>query len=121
MHPRWFGPLALALVLGLAGLTELALRYAGLAAPRSLFERVRTLDGRDVYRSVANRFEAGRVMGRPLPEREFPAVKAPAVVRIFVVGESTAFGYPFGPEGSFARFLDLRLAATAPQAVKNRT
>ena len=115
VSPRWFGPLALALVIGLVGLTEGALRFAGFAAPRQLFERVRTLDGRDVHRSVTNRFEAERVMGRPLPVREFPAAKGTGVVRIFVVGESTAFGYPFGPEGSFARFLELRLAAAAPQ------
>lgn len=112
---RWFGPLALATVIGLIALTEGALRYAGLAAPRRLFERVRTLDDRDIYRSVPGRFEAERVAGRPLPERSFRAGKAPGTIRIFVVGESTAFGYPLGPEGSYARFLELRLAAVAPE------
>ena len=114
MSPRWFGPLALLLVIVFVGLTEAALRFAGQAAPRRLFEHVQTLDGRNAYRSITNRFETERVMGRPLPIREFPAVKAPGVLRAFVVGESTAFGYPFGPEGSFARFLELRLSAVAP-------
>lgn len=35
-------------------------------------------------------------------------------LRIFVIGESSAFGYPFGPEFAFSAFLQQRLAAAMP-------
>src|SRR5262249_51211154 len=35
-------------------------------------------------------------------------------VRIFVVGESSAFGYPFGPEFAFSAFLQQRVSAAKP-------
>jgi len=34
--------------------------------------------------------------------------------RVFVIGDSSAYGYPFGPEFAFSRFLQERLAAAMP-------
>ena len=44
----------------------------------------------------------------------FDKVKAPNSFRIFVLGESSAAGYPFMPNGSFSRYLQKRLELVYP-------
>jgi tetratricopeptide (TPR) repeat protein len=47
----------------------------------------------------------------------FDAVKKPNAYRIFVLGESSAAGYPFSPLGSFSRYVRDRLALVYPNSV----
>src|SRR5262245_18413976 len=49
----------------------------------------------------------------PDPQREFAAHKTPGAYRIFVVGESSAEGVPYGPSLAFSSWLARRLAAEA--------
>src|SRR5262245_48653390 len=57
--------------------------------------------------------------GTPVLQRSDAAVsfrrdKPANGLRVFVVGESSVFGFPFGPELAFSRFLGDRLAAAFP-------
>lgn len=45
-------------------------------------------------------------------QHSFKKVKSPETFRIFVLGESSAFGYPYTQRASFARMLEYRLANT---------
>lgn len=45
-------------------------------------------------------------------QHAFKKVKSPETFRIFVLGESSAFGYPYTQRASFARMLEYRLANT---------
>jgi tetratricopeptide (TPR) repeat protein len=66
---------------------------------------------------VAGGQEGGRYVPRPGkvdPSQSFSAHKADGVFRIFVLGGSTTFGQPYGPEGSFARWLGDDLRALYP-------
>jgi tetratricopeptide (TPR) repeat protein len=47
----------------------------------------------------------------------FDAVKKPNAYRIFVLGESSAAGYPFSPLGSFSRYIRDRLELVYPNSV----
>jgi hypothetical protein len=46
----------------------------------------------------------------------FDAVKKPNAYRIFVLGESSAAGYPFSPLGSFSRYIRDRLKLLYPSS-----
>jgi lysophospholipase L1-like esterase len=107
---RIAGPLLVTFVLLLAA--EAALRVAGfrrdndaagdpLAHALPLFRPVAGPDGR----AMLQRRDAAVGFLREKPANGF---------RVFVVGESSAFGYPFGPEFAFSRFLQERLAAALP-------
>jgi lysophospholipase L1-like esterase len=50
----------------------------------------------------------------PGPWREFLAQKPPGTFRIFVIGESSAEGVPYGTTYSFARWLNDRLSVEVP-------
>jgi tetratricopeptide (TPR) repeat protein len=51
----------------------------------------------------------------PLPTNEpFKREKSPGTIRLFVMGESTAIGYPYMNNGSFHRMLKYRLERTYP-------
>ena len=51
----------------------------------------------------------------PLSNQEvFDAEKKPNAYRIFVLGESSAAGYPFSPLGSFSRYIRDRLKILNP-------
>jgi len=104
------GPLLVTLVLLLAA--EAALRVAGfqrdtsaagdpLAHTLPLFRPVTGPDGQ----VRLQRHDAPVGFLRDKPANGF---------RVFVVGESSAFGFPFGPEFAFTRFLQERLAAAMP-------
>src|SRR5262249_49477194 len=55
-----------------------------------------------------------RVMRRRDVAVSFRQEKPSNGLRIFVVGESSAWGFPFGPEFAFSRFLQERLQAAMP-------
>lgn len=107
------GPLIVAVVL-LAG-AEGALRLAGFetriaagsAAQANLIPLFRPATGAD----------GTALWQRPDVPVAFRRVKPPNGLRVFVLGESSVLGWPFGPEFAFSRFLGDRLAAAFPDRV----
>ena len=85
----------------------------GFSAAVPLFERAERADGTPVFRvSPARLLDTTR--GEPMPEREFLAEKPSNGFRIFVVGESSAAGYPYPPAYAFGAWLQRHLAAGLP-------
>jgi lysophospholipase L1-like esterase len=113
-------------VLLLVGL-ELALRALGVGADRPphdpfagfsrvvpLFERTTRPDGTAVITLSAARQRSATGRASVEPQREFLAEKPAGTFRIFVVGESSAAGVPYGPAYAFPSWLAQRLAAELP-------
>ncbi len=65
----------------------------------------------------ATRADGVRVWQRTDAPTAFLRDKPPNALRIFVLGESPVFGWPFGPDFAFPRFLHDRLAAAFPDRV----
>jgi lysophospholipase L1-like esterase len=106
---------------------ELALRVLGVGSDRPrhdpfsgfsrvvpLFERGKRADGTAVYTLSAARQRAAKGRATVEPQREFLAVKPAGTFRIFVVGESSAAGVPYGSAWAFPMWLERRLAADLP-------
>ncbi len=85
----------------------------GFSAAVALFERAERADGTPVFRVSPVRLldETG---AEPMPEREFLAEKPANGFRVFVVGESSAAGYPYPPAYAFGAWLARRLEASLP-------
>jgi lysophospholipase L1-like esterase len=104
------GPVLMAAVLLAA--VEAALRLGG-------FE-VKITSGTDPKANLIPLFHPATAPdGTPVFERgdapvRFRRDKPANGLRVFVVGESSVFGFPFGPEFAFSRFLGDRLAAGLP-------
>ena len=106
---------------------ELALRALGVGADRPphdpfagfsrvvpLFERATRPDGTPVFVLSAARQRSATGRASVEPQREFLAEKPPGSFRVFVVGESSAAGVPYGPAYAFPSWLAQRLAAELP-------
>ncbi len=116
---RWIarGVLVLLPFLLFGGL-EGIFRIAGVAKPEPLFIRVKSgpLDVYQVNPRIGRRFfppSMERIMPSP-GFQIFPVRKDPGAFRIFILGESTAAGFPFHTHGAFSSFLQDRLAALLP-------
>ena len=98
------------------GLLELALALAGVGYPVSFFLPA-TINGQEVL--VQNDRVAWRFLGRAMGREPFPfmcsKVKPPGTVRIFVFGESAAYGDP-QPEFGLSRMLEALLSGRYPGA-----
>jgi tetratricopeptide (TPR) repeat protein len=96
------------------GLLEAGLRVAGLGYPTSFF-LPRKVNGQEVV--VQNNRFGWRFFGPELARSPYPlvmpAVKAPGTCRVFVFGESAAYGDP-QPEFGLARMLAVLLRARQP-------
>lgn len=108
--------LALELALRLVGAGEEAPAYdpfAGFSASVPLFERAERPDGTPIHRvSPARLVEAAD--SAPTAEREFLAEKPERGFRAFVVGGSSAAGFPYPPAYAFSAWLERRLSARFP-------
>ncbi len=106
---------------------ELALRGLGVGGGRAqhdpfsgfsrvvpLFERVTRPDGTAVFALSAGRQRAAKGWASAEPQREFLAAKPAGTFRVFVVGESSAAGVPYGSGYAFPMWLEHRLAAELP-------
>ena len=100
----------------LAGLLESGLRVAGYGTKLALFTTT-SVHGTTYY--LLNH----QVKARYFPEIQFSATasreyfrmpKPAGTFRIFVLGGSTAAGFPYGANGSFAAFLRERLSCVFP-------
>ena len=85
----------------------------GFSAAVPLFERAERADATPVFRVSSARL-LGETGAEPMPEREFRAEKPANGFRVFVVGESSAAGYPYPPAYAFGAWLGRRLAARLP-------
>lgn len=115
-HRRLFrlGTVALVPLLALA-LIEGSLRLGGYGYSTGFFRRG-TAEGRPVLldnEKFGWRFFGPEIARAPRP-MSFPAIKPPKTVRIFVLGESAAFGDP-QPEFGLPRMIEVLLRARWPE------
>jgi hypothetical protein len=88
-------------------LLELSLRLAGYG--RAITQWVEIVPGKLVLNpEIALRYFGGEHTSLASIQDAFDAVKSPRAVRIFIMGESSAAGYPYLPIGSFSRYLQNR-------------
>jgi lysophospholipase L1-like esterase len=85
--------------------------FQGFSAAIPLFERGRLDTGAEIY--AVSRARLGESKGREFA-REFRALKPPGGFRVFVVGESSAAGFPYPTDYAFGAFLARRLRAALP-------
>ncbi|GAB1342344.1 hypothetical protein [Gemmatimonas sp.] len=113
---RWFAVIALALPFVLFGAIELAVRALWPAGALPLFVSAPAGNGAWLMANpvVAARWFPGEA-SPPAPNGEFfRAEKAANGFRVFVLGESSAQGFPYPRTGSFARLLDAALSDALP-------
>ena len=88
--------------------------FHGFSAAVPLFERGRRADGVEIYAVSRARLADTASSAGAQPEREFLAEKPPGGFRVFVIGESSAAGFPYTPAHAFAAWLERRLEAQLP-------
>jgi lysophospholipase L1-like esterase len=112
---RLFLAITLALPVAFFAVVEGVLRLAWPAGDLRAFDPVG--GGRYLVpgRRVARRYFAGERMPPVPPVDPFAAVKPARSMRIFVMGESTAAGFPYPPNGTFSRALRDALRDVLPQ------
>lgn len=99
------------------GLIELGLRAFGYAEDNPVFI---TVPGSEDKLLVLNpeltkRYFKGASFVPHSINDVFAKTKDPNTLRIMILGESSAAGFPFEPNGSFSRFLDQRLSILYPK------
>ena len=114
---RFFTLITIASPLLLLVVLEIGLRASGYGTDLSLFT-TRILHGKTYYllnHEVKARYFPG-IRFAPITAREYFILPKPArTFRIFVLGGSTAVGYPYGANGSFGVFLRQRLERVFPE------
>ena len=110
--------ITLLLPLLLAVLAEGILRLAGIGALEPLFVPVDSAPGYlQPNPAAVQRFfpDPRRAPAVSIDTTWFPALKAPGTLRLFVQGESSAAGFPYGRWASPAAFLQQRLQRAYPE------
>ncbi|HUI64338.1 MAG TPA: tetratricopeptide repeat protein [Bacteroidota bacterium] len=113
---RFFSLIVLATPFLLLGMLEAGLRFFDYGANLSLFTRT-TIQGKTYYllnHQVKARYFPDIRFGATSAREYFAVPKPSGAFRVFVLGGSTAVGYPYGPNGSFASFLRQRLSNVFP-------
>ena len=98
-----------------AGVAEAFFRIRGTGEPARWYLTRDEASARNV--ETARYEPTPRLPLRIAPAR-FAARKAPGARRVFLLGDSTVYGYPYGPKGTPARALELLLGASAPGRVE---
>ena len=114
---RLFLVITLLVPLLIAAAAEGVLRLAGVGALEPLFVPVEAApDFLQPNRAAVQRFfpDPRRAPDVSIDTTWFPAAKAPGTLRIFVQGESSAAGFPYGRWASPAALLQQRLQRTYP-------
>jgi lysophospholipase L1-like esterase len=104
----------IAIGVGVIAAAEWTLRVLDVGGGPRVFGPAVNADGTRILRLQWN--PQFRRPQPPQPQRDFPAEKAPGTYRIFVVGESSAEGVPYGASLAFSSWLAHRLEAEAPEA-----
>ncbi|PTQ97904.1 GDSL-like lipase/acylhydrolase family protein [Mucilaginibacter yixingensis] len=112
---RWFRLMACLLPFVFLALAEGMLRLTGYGHDTSLFVPYPN----DAGKLVMNRYASERYFSDTVNATKgyyepFEKKKAPGTLRLFVLGESTAAGYPYFHNGSFHRWLQYRLMHALP-------
>jgi hypothetical protein len=111
-----FALITLLLPIALLGALEVVLRYAGVAAPQPLFVPAPEPGWLQPNERVIQRFFAAPASAPAISidTAYFRASKEPGSFRAFVVGGSTAAGFPYGKWASLAGILEQRLQREHP-------
>ena len=111
-----FAIITMLLPLALLGLVELALRATGVAAPEPLFVAAPEPGWLQPNERVIQRFFAApsQAPAISIDTAYFRRDKPPGGFRVFVLGGSTAAGFPFGKWASLAGILEQRLQREHP-------
>jgi tetratricopeptide (TPR) repeat protein len=113
---RWFKIIVLALPLLFFVAVELVLCGLNYGGNLSLFIPLEAAPGYwRVNPQVGLRYFANLRVAPETSNDVFTAYKAAGTYRIFVLGGSSAYGYPFGHNGSLSKFLLQRLQAHFPE------
>jgi len=101
----------------LFALIEVALRVVGYGASDPAFISVPGSEGKLLFLDpgLTRRYFKGATFVPQSINDVFTSVKDPNTFRIFILGESSAAGFPYEPNGSFSRFLALKLKLLYPQ------
>jgi tetratricopeptide (TPR) repeat protein len=117
-RPRWLlAAITIALPLLLFALVELGLRVAGVGRLEPLFVPVESAPGHlQPNPDFVQRFfpDPRQAPAVSIDTTWFPARKPPGTLRIFVQGESSAAGFPYGRWASPAALLQQRLQRSFP-------
>jgi len=102
-----FSTVTLLIPVALVALLELGLRAGNYGGEAPLFETVPVFQGRYLVpsRNVGRRYFPGDDNAPSPPTDAFRAVKPPQSLRLFVMGESSAAGFPYPRNGMFSRIL----------------
>lgn len=114
-----FTIITLLLPVALLGLVELTLRVAGVAAPEPLFVQAPEPGWLQPNERVIRRFfpHPAAAPAISIDTAYFRQEKPPQSFRIFVLGGSTAAGFPYGKWASLAGILEQRLQREHPGRV----
>ncbi len=101
----------------LIALLEVVLRLSGYAKDEPVFITVPGTEEKLMMLNpdLTRRYFTGSQFVPHSINDVFLKEKDPNTLRIFILGESSAAGFPFEPNGSFSRFLDLKLKLLYPQ------
>lgn len=92
---------------------EIILRGIGYGYNTTLFIEDPSQKGTFITNTqISKLFFSNQKNARVGISQSFKKIKPPHTFRIFVLGESSAYGFPFTPRASFARMLEDRLATT---------
>ncbi|MBK7868607.1 MAG: SGNH/GDSL hydrolase family protein [Ignavibacteriales bacterium] len=116
-YPISFYIVSILLPFLILGLVELGLRAFGYAEDNPVFI---TVPGSEEKLLVLNpdltkRYFKGASFVPHSINDVFTKIKDPNTLRIMILGESSAAGFPFEPNGGFSRFLDKRLSILYPK------
>jgi hypothetical protein len=103
--------LALAASAALVALAEALLRAAGIRPPPPPAVMLARIDP---FVREGNALVRKPALADSLRESRLPARKPPGTVRVFCLGGSMTFGYPYAPELSWPSFLERRLRSVYP-------
>jgi len=115
----WFSFVLLLVPIIFFLLLELFLRAVGYEKELHEFVLVRQFQGQKYYQInplISQRYFASHNVSVPEPYPElFRVQKQPGTIRVFCIGESTMYGYPYPENINAPRFLRQRLEAMYPQ------
>jgi tetratricopeptide (TPR) repeat protein len=111
--PQWFYAVVVMLPILFLVILEIVLRTINYG--NNYDQWVNVGEGKYVLNSnISKKYFAGSDFHPSASEDEFDIHKKANAFRIFVLGESSAEGFPFGPMGSFSRYIRKRLELVYP-------
>jgi lysophospholipase L1-like esterase len=112
--PRWFFAVLVLLPILFLALLEIFLRIINYGTTYDQWVDVG--EGKYVLNSdICKKYFVGSDFHPTASEDEFDIHKKADAFRIFVLGESSAEGFPYGPMGSFSRYIRRRLELVYPK------